>query len=61
MLKIENLCEKISDYISRELSFDEDKKSVINYGIFASIQMIFCIMLVIIFGFIFIYLIKTGI
>ena len=53
MLKIENLCEKISDYISRELSFDEDKKSVINYGIFASIQMIFCIMLVIIFGFIF--------
>lgn len=53
MFKIENTCEKISDYIARELSFDDDKKSVINYGIFASIQMIICIVLVILFGFIF--------
>lgn len=53
MLKIENICEKTSDYIAQELNFDDDKKSVINYGIFAFIQMGICIALVIIVGFIF--------
>lgn len=53
MFKIENICEKISDYISRELNFDNDKKSVINYGVFAFVQMVISIALVIIFGFIF--------
>ena len=53
MFKIENICEKVSGYISKELNFDDDKKSVINYGIFAFIQMGICIALVIIFGFIF--------
>lgn len=53
MFKIENICEKFSDYIAQELKFDDDKKSVINYGIFAFIQMGICIALVIIFGFIF--------
>ena len=53
MFKIENICEKISTYIAQELNFDDDKKSVINYGIFGFIQMGICIALVIIFGFIF--------
>ncbi|MFL0167325.1 accessory gene regulator ArgB-like protein [Candidatus Clostridium helianthi] len=53
MLKIENTCEKISNYIAKELNFDDDKKSVINYGIFAFIQMGICIVLVIAFGLIF--------
>lgn len=53
MFKIENICKKISSYIAQELNLDDDKKSVINYGIFAFIQMGICIALVIIFGFIF--------
>lgn len=53
MFKIQNICEKISSKIARELNLDDDKKSVINYGIFAFIQMVMCIVLVIIFGFIF--------
>ena len=53
MVKIEKICENISDYISRELNFNEDKKSVINYGIFAFIHMMICILLVMIVGFIF--------
>ncbi|MBN1073962.1 accessory regulator AgrB [Clostridium botulinum] len=53
MFKVEGICEKISNYIAEELSFDNDKKSVINYGIFAFIQMGICIALVIIFGVLF--------
>lgn len=53
MFKIEKICEKVSSYIAQKLNFDEDKKSVINYGIFAFIQMGICIVLVIIFAFIF--------
>jgi len=53
MLKIENICEKLSDCIAEELNLDDDKRSVVNYGIFAFIQMGICIALVIIFGFIF--------
>jgi accessory gene regulator B len=53
MFRIKNVCEKISNLIAQELNFDEDKKSVVNYGLFAFIQMIICIALVIIFGTIF--------
>ena len=59
MFKIENICEKISCYIAQELNLDDDKKSVINYGILAFIQMIICIALVIIFGFIFNVIIEA--
>jgi len=59
MFKIENICEKISGYIAQELNLDDDKKSVINYGIFAFIQMVICIALVIIFGFIFNVIIEA--
>ncbi|MFW2487388.1 accessory gene regulator ArgB-like protein [Clostridium chromiireducens] len=53
MLKIEYISEKISNNIAQELKLDDDKKSVINYGIFTFIQMVICIVLVIIFGIIF--------
>lgn len=52
-MKIEDICKKTSDYIAKELNLDEDRKAVINYGIFAFIHMIICILLVIIFGVIF--------
>lgn len=50
MIRIEQICEKISNNISDELNFDNDKKAVINYGLFAFIQMGFCLILVMIFG-----------
>jgi accessory gene regulator B len=53
MLKIEDVCEKISSNITQELNLDDDKKSIINYGIFAFVQIGICIGLVIIFGLIF--------
>lgn len=53
MIKIEDICKKISNNIAQELNLDEDKISVINYGIFSFIQIAICIGLVIIFGFIF--------
>jgi Membrane protein putatively involved in post-translational modification of the autoinducing quorum-sensing peptide len=53
MLKLENLCNKISNYISQELNLDDNRKAIINYGIFAFMQMIICILLVMIFGAIF--------
>jgi accessory gene regulator B len=53
MLKIENICKRISDNVAQELNLDDDKRSVINYGIFAFIQMGICIALVIVFGLIF--------
>ncbi|AOR22802.1 accessory gene regulator ArgB-like protein [Clostridium taeniosporum] len=59
MFKIEYICEKVSNYIAKELNFNNDKKSVINYGIFAFIQMGICIALVIIFGFIFNVIIES--
>lgn len=59
MLKIENICRKLSDYIAHELNLDEDKKAVINYGIFAFTQIMLCILLVIIFGLIFNVMIEA--
>ncbi|MDR3598434.1 accessory gene regulator B family protein [Clostridium sp.] len=53
MFRIDEICEKISNNIAQELNLDDDRKAVINYGIFAFIQMGICIALVIIFGFIF--------
>lgn len=53
MLSVEKICNKISNNIATELKFDEEKKSVINYGMFAVIQMGIAIGLTIIFGFAF--------
>lgn len=51
MFSIENLCEDISEKISKELELDKEKKSVIKYGIFAFIQTIISILVVVIVGF----------
>ncbi|MDI9209991.1 accessory gene regulator B family protein [Clostridium butyricum] len=59
MIKIEQLCENISSYIATELNLEQDRKSVVNYGIFAFIHMIICIILVIIFGIIFNVMIEA--
>ena len=44
------VCEKISNNIANELELDNEKKSVVNYGIFAFIQMSISIIFVFIFG-----------
>lgn len=53
MVKIEDICGKFSNNIAKELNLDDDKRAVINYGIFAFIQIAICIILVVIFGLIF--------
>lgn len=53
MIKIEEICETVSTSISKELNLDCNKKAVINYGVFAIIQMGICIILVMIFGVLF--------
>lgn len=53
MLRIEKVCEKLSSDIAKELNLDDDKKSVINYGIFSFVQMGFSVLLVMIVGAIF--------
>ena len=47
------VCEKISNNIANELELDNEKKSVVNYGIFAFIQMSISIIFVFIFIFCF--------
>ncbi|RII35896.1 accessory regulator AgrB [Clostridium chromiireducens] len=59
MLRIESICENISNYIANELKFDNNKRDIINYGIFALMQMGICIGLVIIFGIILNVLIEA--
>jgi accessory gene regulator B len=59
MIKIEDMCESFSNNIARELELDDDKRSVINYGIFAFIQMLICIVLVMVFGLIFNVVIES--
>ena len=53
MFSISEISQKISGNITRELDLDEDKKAVINYGIFALIQIMLSIVSVIVFGAIF--------
>lgn len=53
MFNINEVVKKISMLISEELKLDNEKEAVINYGIFALIQMCLSISLVIIFGAIF--------
>lgn len=50
MISIEKICDNFSTHIANELKLDNERKSVINYGIFAFIQMSFSIILVMIFG-----------
>ena len=50
MFSVEKVSKKISSSISKELEFDNEKEEVINYGIFAFIQMFISIILVGIIG-----------
>ncbi|SCJ98909.1 putative accessory gene regulator protein [uncultured Clostridium sp.] len=50
MFSVEKISKKISSSISKELEFDNEKEEVINYGIFAFIQMFISIILVGIVG-----------
>lgn len=53
MFNINEVVKRISRFISEELNLDDEKEAVINYGIFALIQMCLSISLVIIWGAIF--------
>lgn len=47
---IEKTCNKISKYMALNLHFDKDKEEVIAYGIFAFIQTLYSILLIVIVG-----------
>ena len=53
MFNIERLCNRISNSISTELNLSQDKREVINYGIFGVIQTVIAIITVVILGIIF--------
>ncbi len=53
MYSIEKISNKVSNKIAIELNLDNNKRAVINYGIFAFSQMLLSIVLVGLFGFIF--------
>ena len=53
MSGIERFCKKLSAFIGEELNLDKEKEAVVNYGVFALIQIFISIGLVMIFGFLF--------
>ncbi|MDU5105362.1 accessory gene regulator B family protein [Clostridium sp.] len=53
LMSLEVLSKNMSNNIKRELNLDEDKRSIIEYGIFAFFQMISSILLVAIVGLLF--------
>ena len=59
LMNLEVLSKNISNNLKRELNLDEDKRSIIEYGIFAFFQMVISILLVAIVGFIFNVMIKA--
>lgn len=59
MLSIENLSKDISESLKKKLDLDEEKTSIIQYGIYAFFQMILSILLVVIIGAIFNVMIEA--
>lgn len=53
MFNVESICKDISHKVGQELEYDKNKIAVINYGLFAFVQTVFSILLVLIFGWIF--------
>lgn len=53
MFNIQGVCESISNKIAQDLSLDNNKKAIINYGLFAMIQTIIAIFVILIVGSIF--------
>ena len=58
-MSLELLSKNISNYLKRELNLDEDKRSIIEYGIFSLFHVLISILLVVIFGFIFNVIIEA--
>lgn len=58
-MSLELLSRNISNNLKRELNLDEDKRSIIEYGIFAFFQMVISILLVAIIGLIFNVMIEA--
>lgn len=58
-MSLELLSKNISNYLKRELNLDEDKRSIIEYGIFSLFHVMTSILLVVIFGFIFNVIIEA--
>src|ERR1035437_9117428 len=50
---MEKLANKIANKISAELNFDDEKRQVINYGIFGLIQLIVAAFFILVLGIIF--------
>lgn len=59
MFNISDISNKIALKLSEELGYDDDKTSVINYGIFAWVQMLISILLVLIFGSLFLVVAES--
>ncbi|MGL5087051.1 MAG: accessory gene regulator B family protein, partial [Clostridium sp.] len=53
MFSAVTIAEKLSLKVANDLKLDEEKKQVIEYGIFSIVQMIFNLILVLLIGFIF--------
>lgn len=58
-MSLELLSKNISNYLKRELNLDEDKRSIIEYGIFSLCHILISILLVVIFGLIFNVIIEA--
>lgn len=59
MFSVEDISSKISNSITKELELDENKKAVVNYGIFAMLHTALSVGFVIIFGILFNVLIEA--
>ena len=59
MVIIETIAHKIADRISLQLGYDEDKKSVITYGLIGLLQIVFILMIIIIIGIFFDFLYES--
>lgn len=53
MHKVEKISKSISDKLALELELDDNRKSVINYGVFAIVQTIISVICILMFGIIF--------
>lgn len=53
MISIEKMCKGLTEKIARELQLEINKKAVIQYGLFAIIQTVLSLLMIILFGMVF--------
>lgn len=58
MFRVEKICSDISEFIGKELDFEKEKVAVINYGIFAFVQILTSVILVSVLGYMFDVLVE---